>query len=95
MIFDNVEDSNVLQSNRPNVGKGSILITCRSEVLAESLTISPIEIPPFTTNESSALILQILNKSNHNISAEESAATKQLSEKLGGLALAIVSSPKT
>lgn len=69
------------------MGQGDFLITCRSELLAESLAISPIEIPTFSTSESTALILQILNKSA--VGPEETEATNRLSEQLGGLALAI------
>ena len=87
IVFDNVEDDKVLKANRPNVGQGDLLITCRSELLAESLATSLIEIPTFSTDESTALILQILNKSD--MSTEETEATHNLSEQLGGLPLAI------
>ncbi len=87
IVFDNVEDDKVLKVNRLNVGQGDMLITCRSELLAESLATSLLEIPVFSIDESTTLILQILNKSD--TSADEIEATYKLSEQLGGLPLAI------
>ncbi|KAI1108245.1 P-loop containing nucleoside triphosphate hydrolase protein [Nemania sp. NC0429] len=87
LIFDNVEDDKVLINNRPTVGSGDVLITCRSEPLAESIAMFPIEVTTFSTQESTSLIFQILNRTALN--SEETQAADALAERLGGLALAI------
>lgn len=70
------------------MGSGKILVTCRSEFLAESNTIATaIEIPPFTVTESADMILHILNKKD--VSEQDTQAISEISKRLGGLALAI------
>ena len=74
--------------NWPTVGRGKILVTCRSELLAESGPIATsIEVPAFTLDQSTELILQIL--SNKSAGPDEVAAANRLSARLGGLALAV------
>ncbi|KAL8896037.1 MAG: hypothetical protein Q9207_007903 [Kuettlingeria erythrocarpa] len=87
LILDNVEDQKVLSENWPRTGNGSILVTCRSEILAASPAAVAIEIPAFTMSESGELIMNIMNRKN--ASEDENLAAHELSEKLGGLALAI------
>ncbi|KAL9009768.1 MAG: hypothetical protein Q9173_005235 [Seirophora scorigena] len=87
LILDNVEDQKVLSEDWPRTGNGSILVTCRSEILAASPAAVAIEIPAFTTNESGELIMNIMSK--ENASKDGHLAAHELSEKLGGLALAI------
>lgn len=65
----------------------SILITCRSAIIAASPVAVAIEVPTFTTAESGELIMNIMNR---KFSTEDEVwAANELSEKLGGLALAI------
>ncbi|KAL8647404.1 MAG: hypothetical protein Q9210_005582 [Variospora velana] len=87
LILDNVEDQKVLSENWPRTGNGSILVTCRSEILAASPAAVTIEIPAFTIDKSGELIINIMNRKN--ASEDENLAAHELSEKLGGLALAI------
>ncbi|KAK7398137.1 hypothetical protein QQX98_012501 [Neonectria punicea] len=88
LIFDNVENHKTLNFNWPPVGQGRIIVTYRSELLAESPRITTaIEAPPFTVHQSTELILKILNKSSAPESEIE--ATNNLSQQLGGIALAI------
>lgn len=91
VIFDNVEDDEILSASSPKVGQGDILITCRSELLAESLetSMATIEVLPFSTDETTQLILQILDKTPASVKRDEMQATRTLSEQLGGLALAV------
>lgn len=93
LIFDNVEDEEKLLANLPKVGRGDILITCRSELLAESLEssmqVAIVEVPPFSNDETTQLILQILDKTPTSVKHDELQATRTLSEQLGGLALAV------
>ena len=87
LILDNVEDQKVLSENWPTTGSGSILVTCRSEILAASPAVVSIEVPIFTNEESVELILKIVSKKDPV--EDEIAAARELSGKLGGLALAI------
>lgn len=88
MVFDNVETHESLIQNWPRFGNGKILVTCRSDILADSDTIArSVEVPPFTVAESTDMILHILNK--QGASEEETQATSEISKRLGGLALPI------
>ncbi|KAI9671547.1 MAG: hypothetical protein M1817_003599 [Caeruleum heppii] len=87
LIFDNVEDHTVLRENWPTTGTGTILVTCRSELLAASPATVAIEVPTFTGQESGELMLKILNRTDAGL--DEVLAARELSAKLGGLALAI------
>lgn len=77
-----------LQSYWPPVGQGRILITCRSEILADSGVIAQsFEVPPFTLSESTEMILRITEQCE--APQPEVQAAKEVSGELGGLALAI------
>lgn len=77
-----------LQSYWPPVGQGRILITCRSEILADSGVIAQsFEVPPFTLLESTEMILRIIEQCE--APETEVQAAKEVSSELGGLALAI------
>ncbi|KAI3319237.1 hypothetical protein HD806DRAFT_288229 [Xylariaceae sp. AK1471] len=92
VIFDNVEDDKVLTGNQPKVGQRGVLITCRSKLLAESTAMFSMEVTTLSTQESTSLILQILDRAAVN--SEEAQAAASLAKKFGGLALAIVSITK-
>ncbi|GAP83937.2 putative tetratricopeptide-like helical [Rosellinia necatrix] len=83
VIFDNVEDNKVLIGNQPKAGNGDVLITCRSELFAKPVAMSPIEVTTFSTQESRSLIFQILSRAA--INSEEIQAADFLAEQLGGL----------
>ena len=85
--MDNVQDQKVLRENWPRTGNTSILITCRSKILAASPAAVAIEVPTFSKDEGSKLVLNIVNRKNAD--EDEDLAAHELSEKLGGLALAI------
>lgn len=88
MVFDNVETHESLVQNLPRVGNGQILVTCRSDIVADSDAITTsVEVPTFTVAESTDMILHILNK--QGASEEEIQATSEISKRLGGLALAV------
>lgn len=48
-----------------------------------------VEVPQFSEDETTDLILQILNKTTTSVDDDELHATRTLSEQLGGLALAV------
>ena len=87
IIFDNVDDNELLLSNWPAAGNGQIVVTCRSELIACSPAASSIEIPPFKKQDGGELLLRLAGK--RNADAASIAAAEELSEMLGGLALAI------
>ena len=87
MIFDNFEDSDHLIQNWPVTGNGSIVVTCRSEYKSRSPAADSIEIPKFSVDESVALMLQQLGKTD--CSEEETAAARALAVCVGGLAIAV------
>jgi hypothetical protein len=87
MVFDNIETINILSEARPLTGPGRILVTCRSEFLSSSFTAKTVEIPTFTTQEGSQLLLKIIGQDDP--SEDEKKCALELSERLGGLALAI------
>jgi hypothetical protein len=87
LIFDNVEQTTNLLPIWPTTGHGSIIVTCRSEFLAGSFVDKLIEIPTFTTLEGSDFLLKMVAQ-RATTSADLDIA-KQLSKRLGGLALAL------
>ena len=87
VVYDNVEDNNLLQENWPLSGIGSIVVTCRSEIAAQSPADNSIEIVTFGNSEGGDLILNILGKKHP--SAKEIELSQELSGRLGGLALAL------
>jgi hypothetical protein len=62
-------------------------VTCRSELVAASPAAGALEIPPFTREEGGALLLRLARKPA--ATADDVSAAEELSEMLGGLALAI------
>lgn len=92
MIFDNVEDLTRIEDAMPLTGTGRVLVTCRSEYSADFLASAPptlhvLEVPTFTREEGGELLLQIAGQVNP--SAEDRSCALELSERLGGLALAL------
>jgi hypothetical protein len=87
IIFDNVDDNELLISNWPAAGNGQIVVTCRSELIAACPAAYSVGIPPFTKKEGGELLLRLAKK--HSVDVGDIAAAEELSEMLGGLALAI------
>lgn len=87
-MFDNVEDQSTLQANWPASGYGSILVTCRCEKVATSPAERSLEVLVFVPSEGAQLISKILRR--NSVDEDEVSASKDLSEELGGLPMAIV-----
>ncbi|KAI0104343.1 hypothetical protein GGR51DRAFT_522349 [Nemania sp. FL0031] len=88
LIFDNVEDQDILARSRPVAGDGAILVTCRSESTAASTCARTTEISPFTTEEGSELLLKVVGQPCTPTPRDKECAM-QLTQRLGGLALAL------
>lgn len=71
----------------PSCGRGSILVTCRSELLAASSSASSIAIPPFSSDDGGRLLLQELGLDQYTTRDLQLAV--EFSNTLGGHALAI------
>lgn len=71
----------------PSHGCGSIIVNCRSELMAASSASSSLEVPAFSKEEGGSLLLQELGISND--SETNWALSNALSETWGGHALTI------
>ncbi|KAL2833836.1 hypothetical protein BDW59DRAFT_156634 [Aspergillus cavernicola] len=88
LIFDNVEDNRVLSVLWPSNGPGSVLITCRSELIAvSSPAAQAIEIPAFTDDEGSRLLLKEIGVASET--AREKGLSVEFAGLLGGHALSL------
>lgn len=87
LIFDNADDINVLASAWPGDAKGSILITSRDPSVQSNPAITALQVTPFDKIEGTLAFLRLLGLSNP--SEEERSIACVLTEKLGGLPLAL------
>ncbi|CZT10684.1 uncharacterized protein RCO7_11635 [Rhynchosporium graminicola] len=86
LIFDNAEDMSIIKDRWPIGDYGSVLITSRLEVIDPRLY--SLEVPCFTKEEGSELILKTVGRFDYL--PEELPLAENLSTKLGGLALALI-----
>lgn len=85
IIFDNVEEPELLDNIWPSRGNGSILVTARAAAISFQLATERLEVPSFDEREGPELLMSLLGKQYEG----QKAAAKELAEKLGGHALAI------
>ncbi|KPI37323.1 uncharacterized protein AB675_1583 [Cyphellophora attinorum] len=88
LIFDNVDNLEVLPDYWPGTGRGSVLITSRDPDAKETthLAQAGTDLQPFTVSETAQLVGRLTSyKTNEN----ESVALHQISEIVDGLPLAI------
>lgn len=87
LIFDNVDNLDVLSDYWPKTGRGSVLVTSRDPLAKNNLyTDDGIDIPPLTNEESEALMQSLTHM---KADASQRAALSAIADKLGGLPLAI------
>lgn len=82
LVFDGVEDGEVLNNFWPYDGPGSILITSRNPYSWAA----SFEIKPFSVEEATEYLLHIIGK---QVSVEEKSAAVTIARRLGGLPLAL------
>lgn len=90
LVFDNVEDLDMLDEHWPAYGSGSILITSR-DPLVKSYGYSPrrgLSMPPLDTSEGERLLIKLTGR--RKLSSEKRESVTAIAEILGDLPLAIV-----
>lgn len=88
LVFNNVDDSNVLNGRWPNIGSGSVLVTTRNAKPFFTMSKSKIEVKAFSDSEGPQCLISLTGREDVR-SKEELAAAKLLNELLGGHALGI------
>ena len=87
LVFDNVDDSRVLEIAPPLGSLGSLVVTSRDPTIAFGATSSTIQLRPFDQSHGMEAILNLLGKTS--ASDVERSLARDITEVLGGLPLAI------
>ena len=87
MVMDNVEDLDLIRNVWPAASHGSVLVTSRKSIVSIDPAANGVETKTFPDRQGSEVILNMIGRSSY--SDEEIAAARQLSARLGGLALAL------
>ena len=87
LVFDNADDLEILTHAWPGSGQGSILITSRDFAASFSPAETGIRVTAFDESVGAAVLLMLVNQDTSL--AENQSATKQISQTLGGLPLAL------
>lgn len=90
LVFDNVQNVDMLDEHWPAYGSGSVLITSR-DPLVKSYGYSlrrGLSMPPLDTSEGEKLLIKLTGR--RKLSSGERDSAKAIAEVLGGLPLAIV-----
>jgi hypothetical protein len=87
LIFDNVEDHDMLEQIWPANTKGSVIITCRSKSLAVKRTTEVIDLGCFTAETGLNVLFSLTGRQPLN--DDDSAAARKLCELLGCFPLAM------
>ncbi|KAL9570820.1 hypothetical protein ACKAV7_005157 [Fusarium commune] len=74
MILDNVEDGYHITESMPSATMGSVLITTRNEKVGFQLASNTIRVPPFTVEEGTTLLLNIIQRDSYSKEEREAAS---------------------
>ncbi|KAJ8130566.1 hypothetical protein O1611_g3068 [Lasiodiplodia mahajangana] len=88
IVFDNIEDEQVIERLWPKGAHGSIIITSRNQHLSRIFGHDSIEVPLFTEAESSMFMMN-LNRNPGDLDAEETEIVAEIAKRLGYLPLAL------
>lgn len=88
LIFDNVEDHDMLEQIWPASTKGSVIITCRSKSLAFKRTTEVVDLGCFTAETGLEVLYSLTGRQPLN--EDDAAAATELCELLGCFPLAMV-----
>lgn len=87
IIFDNVDNADVLPDYWPKTGRGSVLVTSRDPWARHNDFIqNGVDLPPLSTTESAAMMQRLTHVS---AGGSQQGALLAIAERLGGLPLAI------
>jgi hypothetical protein len=89
MVFDNVEDPQVIKDLFNLSGKGSILMTSRQEYVIVGSPVLTKEVTPFSTDEGARYLLTLLGKNTLPSKDSDVAHCEEICSDMGGLALAL------
>ncbi|KAK5050886.1 hypothetical protein LTR84_003445 [Exophiala bonariae] len=87
LVFDNVENPDLIRICLPVSPKGPVLITSRADIVAVDPASQGIEIDVFTKDEGAEFLRSIIKRKSY--SETENQPPVQLAERLGGLPLAL------
>ncbi|KAJ4253831.1 hypothetical protein NW762_010226 [Fusarium torreyae] len=87
-VFDNVEDLEIFRNAWPVADSGKVLVTSRNDIVSIDPAAGGMEIKAFDRKMGCEMILRHVNRSNY--SESEAEAARMLTDRLGGLALALV-----
>ena len=87
-MFDNVENSQLIQACWPVSPLGSVLVTSRNEAVSIDTTFGGLEVRLFTVEEASELLCAVIDRKNNTKSEQTSWVA--LVERLDGLPLALI-----
>ena len=86
LVFDNVDDPDILEDAWPRSDNGSVLITSRDSAIVGP-EIQSMQIQPFTKEVGAAVLLRLLKR--QAASSDESREVEEIIQVLGGLPLAL------
>lgn len=89
LVFDNVDDAQLITPFWPATDRGSILLTARKTTASSTPSQHQLRLEPLSIEDSSKMILEQLKTSGHNAMTGDAALALELSKELGGLPLAI------
>ncbi len=87
LVFDNVDNPDVLLDVLPATTIGSIIITSRDSAVGFNIGAEPIEVLPFGDDVATSALLSLVNRTS--ASGEERDFAMKVVKELGGLPLAI------
>ena len=87
LVFDNVDNAEVLQHAWPQDAQGSILLTTRSSQVAFEQVVTPFQVGPFTDTEGSDILLKLTHLDSQSNTNKD--LSKEIAHTLGGLPLAL------
>lgn len=88
LVFDNVDDPELLTEFWPPDGPGCVLVTSRDPLAKKNgfSTMVGIDLPPFSQGQSAELLLKLTGRRSHS---DDEASSVSVADHLGGFPLAI------
>lgn len=87
MVMDNVEDVARIRNSWPVASHGAILVTSRDDIVSIDPAAGGMEIEVFAEDDGASFIMALIGRTDYSVLEKDAA--RQLSARLGGLALAL------